>query len=84
MNEQSEKEINTLAGVPTLAHWVKDPACLCGIASSITRSAQQIKDLALPQLWLRLQMRLRFYPWPRNFHMLWAWLKKGGKTLKVA
>ena len=36
-----------------------------------------LKDLALPQLWhrsqlqLRSKLQLRFYPWPRNFHMLW-------------
>ena len=29
-----------------------------------------VKDLALSLLWLR------FYPWPRNFYMPWAWPKK--------
>ena len=28
-----------------------------------------LKDLALPQLWHRLQLQLRSDPWPRNFHM---------------
>ena len=32
--------------------------------------AQQVKDMAFPQLWHRLQMSLRFDPWPRDFHML--------------
>ena len=30
---------------------------------------QWVKDLALPQLWCRWQLWLRFDPWPRNFHM---------------
>ena len=32
--------------------------------------AQGFKDLALPLLWRKLD------PWPRNFCMLWAQLKK--------
>ena len=31
--------------------------------------AQRVKDLALLQLWHRLQLWLRFDPRPRNFHM---------------
>ena len=38
--------------------------------------AQWVKDLALPQLWCRSQLELRFYPWPGNFRMLWVWPKK--------
>ena len=34
--------------VPTVAQWVNDPACFCGIAGLV----QWVKDLALPQLWL--------------------------------
>ena len=30
---------------------------------------QWIEDLALPQLWRRSQLWLKFDPWPRNFHM---------------
>ena len=41
--------------------------------------AQQVKDLALPQLWRRLQLRLRFDPWPWNIHMLWVRPKKKKK-----
>ena len=38
--------------------------------------AQQVKDPALLLLWYR------FYPWPRNFCMLWAWLEKKKKKRK--
>ena len=38
---------------------------------------QQVKDPALLQMWLRLQLQLRlFYPWSRNFCMLWMKPKK--------
>ena len=30
------------------------------------------------QLWRKLQVKLRFDPWPRSFHMLWGQPKKGG------
>ena len=33
-----------------------------------------VKDPELPQLWHRSQLRLRFDPWPRNFHVLWVQL----------
>ena len=32
------------------------------------RVAQQGRDQALPQLWLRLQRQHHFSPWPGNFH----------------
>ena len=32
--------------------------------------AQGVKDPMLLQLWHRSQLRLRFSPWPGNFHML--------------
>ena len=35
---------------------------------------QQVKELALSLLWCQ------FDPWPRNFHMLWAWPKKKRKN----
>ena len=43
-------------------------------------AAQWVKALALPQLWYRSQLWLRFSPWPGNFHMLQVWLKKGKKN----
>ena len=33
---------------------------------SILDPAQRVKDPVLPQLWLRLQLRLRSDPWPGN------------------
>ena len=42
---------------------------------------QRVKNLALPQLWCRLQLQLDFDPWPRNFHMSWAQLKKKKKNI---
>ena len=42
----------------------------------IPRPVQWVKDPVLLQLWCRLQLRLRFDPWSRNFHMLWVWLKE--------
>ena len=54
------KDLTAAAQVTTEA-WVPPPAWPIGL-----------KDLALPQLLLhRLQLWLRFNPWPRNIHMLW-------------
>ena len=36
------------------------------LGALIPRPAQWVKDLALPQLWLSLQLWLRFDPWPRS------------------
>ena len=44
--------------------------------------AQQVKDQALPQLWHRSQLWLRFDPWPRNFHVPQVWLGKKKKKWK--
>ena len=41
---------------------------------------QQVKDVALSLLWLWLHLWLDFRPWPRNFHMLWAWPKQKIKS----
>ena len=57
-----------IAGVPTVAKG--DRQCLEG-AGSIPSPEQWVKDPALLQLWLKLQLRLRFDPWPRNFCKPW-------------
>ena len=41
-----------------------------------------VKNIALSQLWHRLQLQLRFHPWCRNFHMPRVWLKKREKKKK--
>ena len=49
---------------------------LCGGIGLIPHLAQEVKDPALPGLWCRLQLWIRFGSWPRNFHMLQVQLKK--------
>ena len=44
--------------------------------------AQEVKDPALPMLWLRSLRCHQFNPWPRNFHKWLAWPKKKKKKLK--
>ena len=44
--------------------------------------AQQVKDLVLLQLWCRLQLKLRFNPWPKELHMLSVQPKKKKKELR--
>ena len=70
-----------MLGVSAVVLWVNDLACLCGGAGSIPRLVQWVKDLALLQLWHRLQLWLGFSPWPENFQMLWRWPKKKKKGL---
>ena len=65
-----------------MAQWVNNLACLCGGAGLIPSLVQWVKNLALPQLWHRSQLWLKFDPWPGNFHMLW-WPKKKKKILKI-
>ena len=43
---------------------------------------EKVKDPALPKLWHRSQLRLRFDPWPGNFHMLQVQPKKEKKKKK--
>ena len=65
----------TTSGVPAMAQWVNNLACLCGIASSIPGLAQWAKLLMLSQ-----QVQLGF----GNFHMPWVWpkMKKKKKERK--
>ena len=55
-----------------MAQWANDAVFLCDGIGLIPCLVQ----LVLPQLWYRLQMQLRFDPWPRNFHMPLVWPKK--------
>ena len=70
-------------GVPAVVQWVNDPACLCGGTGLIPSLAQWVKDAVLLQLWHRPQPRLRFDPWPGNFHMPWVHPKKFFSTFKL-
>ena len=40
---------------------------------------QLVKDPVLLQLWCRLELWLRFNPWPRKFQMLWVQQNKPKK-----
>ena len=44
--------------------------------------AQWVKDLALSLQWLGPLLWCGFNPWPRNFHMPWAWPKKKKKKFE--
>ena len=65
-----------MQGVPTVAQWDKNPTAAARVTTEVrVQSPAQdsgLKDLALPQLLHRLQLWLRFCPWPKNFHMMWV------------
>ena len=44
--------------------------------------AYQVKDPVLSLLWLRPLLWCGFDPWPGNFRMLRAWLKKKNQLLR--
>ena len=54
--------------------------CCCSGMGSIPSPAQQVKDMALPQLWHRLQLQLGFAPWSRNVHKREPSYTVGGNT----
>ena len=56
-------------GVPTVAQWVNDLACLSRGAGSIPGPVQWMKDPALLQLWHKVQLQLGFNHWPGNVCM---------------
>ena len=53
-----------------MVQWVKNLTAVAQVAleAQVQSPAQhgELKDLALPQLWHRLQLRLRFNPWSRT------------------
>ena len=59
--------------LPSMVQWVKNLTTVVPVAAGVRVQSlgwcSGLKDLVLPQLWFRLQLRLRFDPWPRNFHM---------------
>ena len=52
-----------------MAQWVKNPTVATLVSVEVPKHSV-LKDSALPQLWCRSQLRLRFNPWPGNLHML--------------
>lgn len=67
--------------------WCSGPAHFRGGAGLIPGRVQWVKDPGLLQLQCRLQhlqcrwqLKLRFDPWPGNFHILQGWLKKKRKA----
>ena len=51
----------------------------CWNAGSIPSPVQCVKDPVLKQLWHRLQLRLKFDPWPWELHMPWGSQKRKRK-----
>ena len=48
-----------------MAQWIKNPPAVAQVAgeAQVLSLTQWVKDLALPQLWRRSQLQLRFSPW---------------------
>ena len=65
---------------------VKNPTAVARLAVEVWVQSpawcRELKDPALLQLWHRSQLRLRFSPWPGNFHMLWEQPFKNKQTNK--
>ena len=56
-----------------MVQWVKKAIAVVCIAAEMQVQPQAwssgLKDPLLPQLWCRLQLWLKLYPWPGNFHI---------------
>ena len=59
-----------------MAQWVKTRGLLRGMGLIPGPHS------GLKRIWRRSQLRLRFSPWPRNFHMPWVWPLKKNKIQK--
>ena len=72
-----------IKGVPAVAQWVNDLACLCGIAGSIAlawNNGLRIRHCGSYAIVCRCGLDL--IPGPRTFHMLPMWPKKMEKNMK--
>ena len=60
-----------------MAQWVKNPTAEAQVIAEVWVQSPTwssgLKDLALPQLWHRLQLWLGFKPWSGNFHIPQVW-----------
>ena len=60
-----------------MAKWVKNLTAAAWVTAEVLVQSlawhSRLKDLALTQLWFRLQLCLRFNPCPGNFYYLWIW-----------
>lgn len=74
---QSVMKQKLILGVPTVAlQWLRSPQ-RCGFDPQ--GRAPWVKDLALLQMWHRLQLGPGFDPWPGNLHMSRMWSKRKKK-----
>jgi len=62
-----------------VARWVNDLASLSGGTGLIPCPLQWVRDPALLPLWCKSKLWLGFDPWPGNFHVPRAPLKKKRK-----
>ena len=67
--------VKDIGEVPTVAQWVKNLTAAAQVAAESQVPPLTVQDPALPQL------KLRFSPWPRNFHMLQVQQKKKKKKM---
>ena len=75
--KSANKPVEEITELATVVQWVKNLMAAVWVAVKVwvwTQAWQSgLKDPVLPQLWCRVELQLRFNPWPKNFHMPRAW-----------
>ena len=74
------KIINLVIYWKTVEFWEVGPRWYSETQLGSSLVVQQVKDPVLSLLWLVSPLWHGFDPWPRNFHILWVWPKKGKKA----